>query len=185
MSRLPRLHPDALDDDQRRLYTEITGGRRASEPQHFRLTDDDGRLEGPFNAMLLNPTIGDALQGCGAAIRYGGRLSERSREIAILAVAAHWRCSFERRAHEPIAANAGLRDDQLAAIHDAGPVDLDDAEEALIYQLVRELLDEQDLDDGAYERAVEVLGADQIFELTTLVGYYSLLALQMRIFRVS
>jgi hypothetical protein len=29
-----------------------------------------------------------------------------------------------------------------------------------------------------------VLGADGLFELTTLVGYYSTLALQLRVFRV-
>lgn len=184
MSRLPHLQPGELDEDQRGLYEAITSGPRARGPQPFRLTDDEGRLEGPFNAMLLNPTIGDALQGCGAAIRYGGRLSERAREIAILTVAAHWRCDFERRAHEPIASNAGLRDDQLAAIREADPVDLDDVEEALVHQLTRQLLEDRDLDDAVYERAAEVLGADQIFELTTLVGYYSLLALQMRVFRV-
>jgi 4-carboxymuconolactone decarboxylase len=37
-------------------------------------------------------------------------------------------------------------------------------------------------DDADYNEAVAVLGTPTIFELTTLVGYYSTLALQMRIF---
>lgn len=66
MTRIPRLAPDQLDDAQRELYQAIAGGARAATTA-FRLTDDDGVLEGPFNAMLLHPPLGDALQRLGAA----------------------------------------------------------------------------------------------------------------------
>lgn len=182
MSRLARFSPRELDEDQRRLYTEITAGDRAQGPQFFRLTDDEGRLEGPFNAMLLNPPIGDALQRLGAAIRYGGRLPARCREIAILAVAAHWQCEFELRAHEPIAARAGLSAAQIAALRNAEPLDLTDFEESAVLEVTRRLLRDGELEDGSYATAVDAIDADKLFELTTLVGYYSLLALQMNVF---
>lgn len=185
MSRLPRLAPDELDDEQQRLYAAITGGDRANGPQFFQLTDSSGRLEGPFNAMLLNPPLGDALQRLGAAIRYSGRLSARCREIAILVVAAHWKCGFEQRAHEPIAAHAGLSDAVLAALRAHEPVELTDPEEAAVLHAARQLLRTNDLDDDTYRRTVAVLGSDKLFELTTLVGYYSLLALQMAVFGVT
>ena len=41
-----------------------------------------------------------------------------------------------------------------------------------------------DLDDSAYDAAVDALGEDGLFELLTLVGYYGALALQLRVFRV-
>ena len=41
-----------------------------------------------------------------------------------------------------------------------------------------------DLDDAEYREAGQ-LGADGLFELLTLVGYYATLALQLRVFRVS
>ena len=41
-----------------------------------------------------------------------------------------------------------------------------------------------DLDDDAYAGAVAELGEAGVFELTTLVGYYATLALQLRVFRV-
>ena len=182
MSRLRRCSPHELDRDQRRLYATITAGDRARGPQFFRLADDEGRLEGPFNAMLLNPPIGDALQRLGAAIRYGGRLPTRCREIAILAVAAHWQCEFEQRAHEPIATHAGLSVAQIAAWCDGEPFDLTDPEEAAVLEVTRRLLRDGELDDGGYAAAVDAIGADKLFELTTLVGYYSLLALQMNVF---
>ena len=60
-----RLHwfaPDELDAAQRALYDVITGGARANGPRAFALTDERGRLNGPFNAMLLSPDVGATLQ---------------------------------------------------------------------------------------------------------------------------
>jgi 4-carboxymuconolactone decarboxylase len=182
MSRIPRPTPDELTGEQRRLYDAITGGSRSTGPQHFRLADAAGRLEGPFNAMLLNPPIGDALQRLGTAIRYEGRLTDRAREIAILAVAAHWNCEFERHAHEPVARHAGLTDADLAALRQDDRLDLDDPEEATVLAVTRRLLAAADLDATSFHAAADVLGADRLFELTSLVGYYSTLALQLRVF---
>ena len=102
-ARIPKLEPSALDDDQRSLYDAIAGGRRAQGPQLFRLADSAGRLEGPFNAFLLQPRLGSALQALGSAVRYDTALDDRCREIAILVVAAHWRSDFEWYAHEAVA----------------------------------------------------------------------------------
>ena len=71
--RLPWPTPDELDEPRRAVYDAIAGGPRAAGPQAFRLTDDDGRLEGPFNAMLVSPGVGLALQELGAATSGTGR----------------------------------------------------------------------------------------------------------------
>jgi 4-carboxymuconolactone decarboxylase len=115
-ARIPKLAPSALDDEQRALYDAITGGRRAEGPQLFRLADSEGRLEGPFNAFLLQPRLGSALQALGSSVRYDTGLGDRCREIAILVVAAHWRSDFEWYAHEAVARSLGLADADLAAI---------------------------------------------------------------------
>ena len=184
MTRIHRFTPDELDEPQRRLHEAIAGGPRATGPQLFSLTDEQGRLAGPFNAMLLAPTLGDALQRLGGAIRYRGALSDRCRELAILVVAAHRRCGFEQRAHERIGAHAGLTDAELAAVRSGAPLELADPQEAAVLAATRELVERADLDEAAYARAVAALGEAKLFELTTLVGYYSLLALQMRVFDV-
>ncbi|PRY45004.1 carboxymuconolactone decarboxylase family protein [Umezawaea tangerina] len=186
MTRLPRPVPADLDADQRALYDTITGGPRARGPQRFRLTDDDGRLNGPFNAMLVAPPLGHALQGLGAAIRYETTLDVRVRELAILAVAGKWDSAFERHGHEPIARDAGVSEDQLAALRAfTMPSDLADDAERCALDVVFALLREEDLDDAAYAEAVSTIGNRMVFELTALVGYYATLALQLRVFRVS
>ena len=183
MSRIERLTPDRLDEDQRALHARITGGPRARGPQHFALTAPDGGLAGPFDGFLRSPAIGDAMQGLGAAIRYDSLLSPRLREGAILLVAARWDSAFERAAHEAVGGAVGLDDADLTALRRGEvPASADEAERAGL-EVVRALLG-GDLSDGAWARLLPQVGERTMFELTALVGYYAALALQLRVFRV-
>jgi 4-carboxymuconolactone decarboxylase len=181
--RIPKLEPAALDDDQRLLYDAIAGGRRAQGPQLFRLADTQGRLEGPFNAFLLQPRLGSALQALGSAVRYDTGLDDRCREIAILVVAAHWRSDFEWYAHQAVARSVGLTAPDLAAIR-TGRHEVLTGLEAVVARTAAALVTRGDLDDAEYREAVGHLGTPGLFELLTLVGYYATLALQLRVFRV-
>jgi 4-carboxymuconolactone decarboxylase len=184
VTRLPRFSPADLDHAQRELYDAITGGPRAAGPQLFALTDAHGRLNGPFNAMLTAPALGHALEQLGAAIRYETSLSGRIREMAILAVAAEWDSAFERYAHEPVGRAAGLTDAEVVALRSGEVPELaDDAERAAL-TLVLAVLRNGDVDERTYADVVSIIGNRAVFELTTLVGYYATLALQLRVFRV-
>jgi 4-carboxymuconolactone decarboxylase len=182
-TRLPRFEPSALDAEQRSLYDAIAGGRRAQGPQLFRLADADGRLEGPFNAFLLQPRLGSALQALGASVRYETGLDDRCREIAILVVAAHWRSDFEWYAHEAVGRAADLGDAELAALREGSHAELA-GRESVVARTAAALVTRGDLDDAEYGEAVSHLGPAGLFELLTLVGYYATLALQLRVFRV-
>lgn len=184
MTRMPRLRPDELSPAARALYDEITGGPRARTHQSFRLVDENGRLEGPFNAMLFSPHVGHRLQALGAALRYETDLTPRAREIAILAVAAHWNSEFERYAHEHVGRDAGLSEDELAAIRDGLAPEFPDPYEDAVFRTARALAVRGDLDDEEYSAVVSTIGHAGIFELSTLIGYYAALALQLRVFRV-
>ncbi len=180
--RLAPIAPDSLDVEQRRLYDTILGGPRASGPQRQPLTTDDGSLLGPFNSMLLSPPVGMAVQALGAALRFGTTLSHRERELAVLLVAASWGSDFERRAHEAIARSVGLTDDEIAAVSAGGSPQLGDLREQTVVDVVKRLLSEWNLDDSTYASIVESLGEPTLYELTTIVGHYSLLALHLRVF---
>jgi alkylhydroperoxidase family enzyme len=182
--RLPKYAPDALAPERRAVYDAIAGGPRAAGPQLFRLTDSDGALEGPFNAMLASPGVGMALQRLGAAIRFETGLSDRCREIAILTLAAARDSAFEWYAHERLGRQVGLTQDELDALRDhQSPASLSPTE-SVTPDTVVALLDHRDLDDEQFERARDVLGLERLVELVTLTGYYDLLALSLRVFRV-
>lgn len=181
--RLPWFAPQDLDPPARALYDAITGGPRAQGARAFPLTDEDGRLNGPFNAMLVSPEVGTALQELGAAIRYRTSLGARAREIAILEVSVLRRCSFEWYAHERVGRQAGLTGEEIAALHAARDAPSFTAEESLVRELARTLLRERDLGDAAFARAEQALGTRVLMELIALVGYYDLLALSLSVWR--
>jgi 4-carboxymuconolactone decarboxylase len=180
--RLAKLTPDELTGEQRALYDTITGGPRGQGRQVFALTDETGALAGPFNAMLLHPPLGSALQALGSAVRYRGALDDRAREIAILVVARHWRSEFERYSHEAIGRSIGLSDAELAALRDDQPFGAE--HDRLVAATAAALAARGDLTDEEFTAARDGLGTAVLFELTTLVGYYATLAMQLRVFQV-
>jgi 4-carboxymuconolactone decarboxylase len=184
-ARLQKIPVSLMTPDQRALYDAIAGGPRAAGPQVFALVDSDGQLEGPFNAMLLSPQLGDALQALGSAVRYQTALSSRARELAILAVAYAWASDFECYAHEAIGRAAGLTEDDLAAVRGTRFGELADPFERTVAATAHVLVSRGDLDDAEYASAREILGERVLFELSTLVGYYMTLAMQLRLFRVT
>lgn len=182
--RLPPLTPDVLDDAQRALYERITGGPRGAAPQGGgTLVEPDGQLAGPFGPMLLDPPVGDALQELGAALRYRGVLPASARELVICCVAAHHGSEFEWRVHAPLALQAGVDEDDLERVRSGGSprggsaVDREAARTALA------LMTHGDLEDDEFAAARGAIGEAGIFEVTALVGYYTTLSLQMRLFR--
>jgi 4-carboxymuconolactone decarboxylase len=183
MTRIAGLPPDELGPEARALYDEITGGPRATG-RSFPLTDGRGRLVGPFNAMLSSPAVGQRLQALGAVLRYETALTPRAREIAILVVAGQWDSAYEAYAHERVGRAAGLSEDELADLRAGRTPDLPDPYENAVHRTAVALAVRGDLDDEEYAAAEAALGAAGIFELSTLVGYYAALALQLRIFRV-
>ena len=182
-ARIPLLHPAELDGERARLHAEITQGPRAAQASVVPVTDDAGRLLGPFAAMLLAPGTGSAVQAVGAALRGEQLLGPRARELAVLAVAARRRSHFEWLAHEQAARAAGVATEQLQALLDGRvPGGLDPADEVVVATTWR-LLDDGELDDDGYARAVQALGVEALAVLVWLVGYYAMLATALATFR--
>ena len=186
MERLPRLTKAELNEEQLDLHRLITSGPRASGPRLVELEDVRGALNGPFGVMLHAPALGGPLQELGAAVRFRTRMTDRTREIAILAVATATGSEFERYAHERIGRAAGLTGTELSALRD-GAFTSADPTEATAYALCRRLLDadpRQPCSDEEYTAAAEVLSPAGILELTILVGYYRTLAQLMSVFAI-
>lgn len=181
--RLDLIAPADLDDAQRVVYDEITGGPRASQAGTVPIVDESGRLVGPFAVMLLTPEIGHAMQQVGVAIRFSSALTARERELAILAVAGELRSDFERLAHEPAALRAGLTRGQVNAVLSGQVPGGLAGDEALICRLARVMTADRNLSDEDYQAGLAALGKERLAELTWLAGYYSALALSLAVFR--
>ena len=183
--RFHRLTTGMMDPAQRDLYEAIAGGPRAAGPQAFELVDENGSLNGPFGLMLQVPHLGAPLQELGAAVRYKTSLTDRCREIAILAVAVVSSSDFEWYAHERVGRTVGLSTAELESIED-GTFHIDphrDALEAVVYSAAVALTDDS-WSDAAYDAASTALTDPELLELTILVGYYRTLAQMMSVFNV-
>ena len=182
--RLRDLTPAELTDQQRELRHRIVGGPRGSGVQHFPLTLPDGALTGPFGVMLHEPALGAPLQDLGSAIRFHTGLTDRVREIAILAVAAATGSAFEQYAHERVGHAAGLTDDELAALRARRFSSVDPVEQAAHDVAGRLLEGRSRLDDEEYDDLRATLGTTAITELVVLVGYYRTLAQLLDVYDV-
>jgi 4-carboxymuconolactone decarboxylase len=183
-ARVPRLRPEQLNDEQRQLYEELLRGPRGKGRQLFALADADGVLTGPFNAMLTSPRVGTALQRLGAALRYQTELPDQVRELVILVVAAHLGCEFEWHAHEALARHYGIDSDVIAALRSSRLPRLTDEVQCAAHDLSVALLRGEDIPDERYGAMASTLGASGVFDVSAIVGYYWLLAAQLRLFRV-
>ncbi len=174
LGRLPAPKRSELDAARASLYDEITSGVRANGP--FPLVDEEGRLLGPFAAMLANPAVGDALQRLGVAIRTSTVLAAREREVAILEVARLGGSGYERWAHERVASSIGMTREELLALRRGEDAKTFSEREKLVRRIVASLCEHGEVGDLLFEEAQAALGRVAFADLVHLVGYYRLLS---------
>lgn len=183
MPRLPGLLPSQLDAAQAELYSTITGGPRSG--QAFSMMDEEGRLLGPFDALLRAPALGSAVQQIGVQLRYHAVLAERERELIILTVASHWRSSYEWYAHAAVTREHGLASEPELAALLAGkiPETCSDRERVML-RVVDELLTDRRVTGGTYRAARVHLDDTELTEVVVCTGYYWLLAALLETYQI-
>lgn len=172
MTRLPQVKPEDLSNLQKRLHDAIVSGPR-------------GKFGGPFPALLHCPEIADRVQALGGTLRFEGKLSATLREVAILAVARHWRCAVEWDAHVVIAEREGVDPAVIRAIRNGETPRNTTPDILAVIAVCRALNDTQFVSDPTYRQAIGALGEDGVVELTVLIGYFGLLAMVLNTFEVA
>jgi 4-carboxymuconolactone decarboxylase len=175
--RLSALDAETLNEEQRRTYEAAHAGRGGTALI-------GGRIAGPLLAWLHAPVVGNAQQALGAVLRFQLTLSPRICEIAILSAAYDASAEFQIVAHERMAYDAGMRLDQIEALRAGREPEFDDPTERIAWRTANRIIKTGNVDDEEYAEAVGALGEEGMVELVTLIGYYRLLASQMRVFGV-
>ncbi len=174
--RLPLLTDGDLDDEQRRLRRRISDSRGvASGRSGYLAALSDGRLIGPFNALMHSPAVATGMlswaQALGGALDAGG-VEGVVRETVILTVAASRRATYAVYAHSRAARGAGLSTEAVSAlIARRTPADLPPAA-AVAHRLARALAEGVAVDEATYAEAVATFGVPQLVNLVSLVGQY-------------
>jgi 4-carboxymuconolactone decarboxylase len=168
--RFQPLVPDTLAPDQRTVYDAIAAGPRGTVPA-------------PFHIFLQSAPLADRVQQLGSLLRYGTGLPPRLSELAILVTAAHWGAAYEWSVHEPEARKAGVSEATIRAIC-AGARPSLEGDDALVYEFASTFYAKRDLPDELFAAAVASLGEKTTVELASILGYYSMLAIVLNVFRV-
>ncbi len=172
MSRLPAFDPASLDPDQRAVYDRMVSGTR-------------GGVAGPFLPLLTSAELCGRVEQLGLFLRFQCGVPMRLRELAICVVGTHWKAAFEVFVHAPIARKQGVPDAVVAAVTQGAPLPAEtDAADRTVVEYAREVLRSGTAGDATYAAAQALLGDKGLVELTALLGYYGLLALQLNVFQV-
>jgi len=169
--RFQLLDRETLDPDQRAVFEAILSGPRGAVPHIFQL-------------YLASPDLAARVQELGAFCRYGTGLPRHLSELAILVVARHWHAEYEWAIHRIEAAKAGLPEDVIAAMEAGERPQFDDADAEVVYDFATEFFRENDVSDALFQRTIDRFERKTVVELTGVLGYYSMLAVAIRIFRL-
>jgi 4-carboxymuconolactone decarboxylase len=170
-SRLPRLAPEEMSAEQRRVHDAIVAGPR-------------GAVQGPLAVWHNSPDFAERAQALGAYCRYDSALPPRLSELAILTVGAFWKAGFEWHMHAPAGLKAGLDAEALEAIRTGGEPRFEREDEAAVHALCRELIAERRIGEPTFARAKALLGARGVVDLVGIVGYYTLISMTIVGFQV-
>lgn len=171
--RLPLVDADTLDAPQRVLFDYLR--RRVvpwADAAGFRSTTADGKFIGPFNAALRSPTVAGAFLQLQASEERHTSLSDRVRQVVILAVGAVWAADYEIYAHSAVARHCGIPDDAIRRLAAGTLPDTLSDEEKVAYRFAQKLSTSHRIDDSTFSHARKAFGDSGIVDIIILAGTY-------------
>lgn len=181
------VDPSTLTPEQQKLFDSIMANQLPwANDSGFEISTGDGRLIGPFNTFLRHPEIALRFLEFAAAESGHTSLTERVREVVIVAVGAAWGsgAQYELYAHRIVAAQMGLSSNVVHALTKGEvPGELGD-DEKLAIRVTRQLLIEHRLDDDLYRAAEQAFGQRGLYDIGAVMGQYQTVCTLLTMFQV-
>ncbi|NDG40524.1 MAG: carboxymuconolactone decarboxylase family protein [Betaproteobacteria bacterium] len=134
-------------------------------------------LAGPYSPLLRSPVMGQRMFDLLYYLRWNSSVPLRLNEFAILIIGRQWRSQVEWFAHAPLAIKAGLAPEVVADLKaQKRPANMK-PDEAVVYDFVTELSTQHKVSDATFALAKQLLGEQQIVDLTTIAGTYVTVAM--------
>jgi 4-carboxymuconolactone decarboxylase len=168
--RFAPLTYDGLTPEQKTMADNLLSGERKG-------------MNGPFNALLRSPQIGDAAQKFGAQVRFHSSLPNRLNEFAILITARFWNAQYEWSAHRKLALTAGLKPAIIETLGEGRKPVAMQADEEVIFNFADELLKTRQVSDAAFKAVVDKFGERGAVDLTAVLGYYCFVSMILNVDR--
>ena len=168
--RILEIPEDELNPEQKKVFDDLVAGR--------------GRLLTPYKIWIHSPQLAAAMETIGTFLNKKGSLTERKVELAIVIIATQWQGAYVQAAHVKRCLELGYPQAAMDAIKAGRTPALPDAREKAVYDLCRIAMAPGGGPDEIYDRAATLLGRDGLAEVLALLGYYSAVAMAMKLHRV-
>src|SRR5438128_8517031 len=163
MARLPSItSKEQVAEKDRAAFDSIVASR--------------GAIQGPFSAFLHSPEIAGRVAHLGAYVRFEGSLDMRVRVLAAMTVAREFEALYVWGAQTGGARRLGVPESTITAIREKHSRGVP-PEDAQIVDFTRQLLRKHRVDEALFKAMQSRFGNDELVQLTTAIGYYSLLAM--------
>ncbi len=172
MARFEDVHRKDLNPRQQELFDDIT--RRRPRPS----------VSGPFAIWMHIPEIAASTNALTNYLRHSAKLGQRLIELIILLMCRDSTVKYAWSVHEPLARAAGLAPDTIDAIAARKKPAFRHDDEAVIYDLVTELISTKALSTKTFERAQAALGRDGVIEAVSCAGFYAMVGLVINAFEI-
>jgi 4-carboxymuconolactone decarboxylase len=168
--RILEISEDKLTAEQKKVFDDLIAGR--------------GRLLTPYKIWIHSPKLAAAMETIGTFLNKKGSLTEREVELIIVIIATHWQGVYVQAAHVKRCLGLGYPQAAMDAIKSGRTPDLPDAREKAVYDLCQIAMAPGGGSDEVYDRATKLLGREGLAEVLALLGYYSAVAMAMKLHRV-
>lgn len=157
--RFPQAVMEQLSAEQQAVATEV-------------LKQSSAGLGGPYGMLIKSPELLKRYLLMTEYLRQKTSLPHRLNEMAILLEARIWDAQYEWWAHEPLARKAGLPDAIISDIREGKRPGSMQPDEAIVYDVVTELLNKRQLSDDTFGKARQILGEQPLVDLVAVAGFY-------------
>ena len=135
-----------------------------------------GAVQGPFTMFMHSPEVSGRVAHLGAYVRFEGSLDMRVRVLAAMVAAREFEAMYVWGAQTGGARRQGVPEATIAAIRENHSRGIPD-EDAQVVEFTRQLLRRHRVEDGLFKAMQARFGNDELIQLTTAIGYYSLLSM--------
>lgn len=168
--RILEIPEDELTAEQKKVFDDLVAGR--------------GRLLTPYKIWIHSPALAAGMETIGTFLNKKGALTTREVELTIVVIATHWDGAYVQAAHVKTCLELGYPEAAMDAIKAGDAPDLPDAREKAVYDLCQVAMAPGGGSDEVYDPAAELLGRAGLAEVLALLGYYSAVAMAMKLHRV-
>lgn len=169
-SRIKEIPESELTAEQATVFKDLVAGR--------------GALLTPYKIWIHSPKLAAALENVGTFLNKQSSLTEREIELAVCIIANHWSGEYVWTQHVRRFPRLGFSQAVIDAIRAGEIPALDDERERAVCELARSAMQPGAGPDDVFDRAAQLLGRDGIAEVLALLGYYSSVAMAVKLHRV-